>query len=71
MDAMASQAMSQETQRRRVLLLKQIKVALAKMDKGQFGECDECLEPIDPRRLALNPAAALCIVCAIASENDN
>jgi len=68
MDAMAGQAMSQESQRRRTLLLKQIDHALIKMDQGNYGECEECLESINPQRLALNPAAPLCILCAAAAE---
>ncbi len=68
MDAMAGQAMSQESQRRRSLLLQQIDTALAKMERGEYGECEECLEMINPQRLALNPATPLCILCAAAAE---
>jgi len=69
MDALAGQAMSQETRRRRLVLLQQVAAALKKLDRGEYGECDECLEPINPQRLALHPAAPLCISCAAAAES--
>lgn len=69
MDAMAGQAMSQESRRRREIQLRQIERALAKIEQRSYGECEECLEPINPQRLELNPAAPLCILCASAAEN--
>jgi DnaK suppressor protein len=38
--------------------------ALARIDAGDWGDCTRCGEPIDPRRLAAQPEAALCISCA-------
>ena len=35
--------------------------ALAKMDKGTYGICDVCKEPIPLDRLEANPAAATCV----------
>lgn len=70
MDALAGAAMNQETSRRRALQLKLITVALLKMDSGGYGECDECLEPINPQRLSLNPAVQYCIKCATQFENE-
>ncbi len=64
MDALAGAEMARETARRRVLQLKLIDAALQKIDDDSYGECDECLEVINPQRLALDPAAPLCVECA-------
>ena len=64
MDALQAQAMSQERGRRRELELQRIEAALRRCDTGDYGYCTGCDEPIDVRRLELDPAAALCIGCA-------
>ena len=64
MDALQAQAMSQEVERRRELELRQIQAALARIESGDYGYCLSCDEPIDPRRLAIDPAATICIECA-------
>jgi RNA polymerase-binding transcription factor len=38
--------------------------ALEKIDKGTYGACERCGEPIGEDRLAAMPAARLCIKCA-------
>ena len=38
--------------------------ALAKLDQGTYGRCDECGEPIAPARLQALPDATLCLACA-------
>ncbi len=38
--------------------------ALQKLDDGTYGQCEECGENISEERLAVLPAAALCIDCA-------
>ncbi len=68
MDALQSQAMSLEAQRRRRLELQQIEVALRRLDDGSFGECLHCGEPIALRRLQANPMATLCLECAEKAE---
>ncbi len=68
MDALQGQAMAQEMERRNQLELKRITAALQRIDEGEYGECVECLEDIDPRRLQVKPAVTLCIRCASASE---
>lgn len=64
MDAMQSQAMSQELQRRRQLELKKIIVAIARLEADDYGFCLSCDEAISHGRLEFDPAATLCIVCA-------
>jgi DnaK suppressor protein len=38
--------------------------ALAKLDEGSYGTCDNCGKPIAPGRLRAAPESALCIECA-------
>ena len=64
MDAMRAQAMSVEARRRRELNLRRIAAALRRIDNADFGYCAGCDEPIDPRRLAIDPAATHCVACA-------
>ena len=44
--------------------LDEVNGALAKFDKGTFGLCEGCGQPISPARLEAKPAARLCIDCA-------
>jgi DnaK suppressor protein len=68
MDAMQAQAMSQETGRRRRLHLLEIDAALERIRAGDYGDCFECGEGINPKRLEADPGATLCISCAEAQE---
>jgi DnaK suppressor protein len=43
--------------------LKKIDHALAKIDAGTFGVCEECEEPISAKRLEARPETTLCIRC--------
>jgi DnaK suppressor protein len=43
--------------------LKKIDHALAKIDEGTFGICEECEEPISAKRLEARPETTLCIRC--------
>lgn len=64
MDALQGQAMSQESQRRRERELQHIAAALQRIEHNEFGDCAQCGEPIAEGRLAIDPTATLCIVCA-------
>ena len=44
--------------------LNDVEAALAKLDKGTFGVCEGCGQPIAPARLEAKPAARLCMECA-------
>lgn len=68
MDALQAQAMSRETRRRRSELLGAVRSALERIDRDEYGQCVECGKPIPPGRLDIDPAAALCVGCAEASE---
>ncbi len=40
-----------------------IEGALRRLAQGTYGICEKCGEIIDPRRLEVQPAARLCVVC--------
>lgn len=65
-DALQSQAMAKATQARRDVQRRALHQALARMADGEFGYCEECGELIPEARLALDPAARLCVACASA-----
>ena len=50
--------------------LREIRSALRRIQKGQFGLCAGCEEAISPRRLAAVPWAAFCIQCQEISERE-
>ncbi|MCK5690547.1 TraR/DksA C4-type zinc finger protein [Myxococcota bacterium] len=43
--------------------LDKIEKALAKLEAGEFGICEECDEPISVKRLQARPVTTLCIRC--------
>ena len=62
--ALQSQALAQETDRRRQAELKRIGSALERLDDGEFGYCVVCGDEIAIERLRMDPAVATCIDCA-------
>ena len=46
--------------------LQEVEDALAKFDRGEYGTCESCHQPISEARLEAKPAARLCIACASA-----
>jgi DnaK suppressor protein len=44
--------------------LNDINRALERLDAGVYGNCTNCEEPIDPKRLEVLPYAELCVACA-------
>lgn len=68
MDAMQAQAMSKATGAKRRQLLREIELALRRVEDGSYGECEECGHAIAPGRLRANPTARYCIGCAEAME---
>ncbi len=70
MDAMQGQAMAKASQERREQRLRFIDAALKRIDDDEFGDCQQCGESIDPRRLEFDPTTLLCIDCASKAEAD-
>ena len=50
--------------------LRETRVAPRRIQKGTYGICVECEEPIRPARLAALPSAALCVCCQQAKDCD-
>lgn len=50
-------------------LMPKINEALARIDKGIYGICDECGDNISPKRLEVRPMAKLCIDCKTSQEH--
>lgn len=49
-------------------LVEEIRAALARIDDGTYGDCEECGEPINPARLEALPTARRCVDCQEALE---
>lgn len=64
-----SQTLAFKLRDRERLLLAKIDAALEKIDEGTFGTCEECEEPIEPRRLEARPVSTLCIACKEREEH--
>ncbi|KIC37611.1 TraR/DksA family transcriptional regulator [Leisingera sp. ANG-M7] len=64
MDALQMQAMAKAQGARRQLETQRLQAALARMDEGEYGFCEDCGEDIALKRLQLDPAALMCISCA-------
>lgn len=43
--------------------LREIGIAMERMDRGEYGICEECGEPIGEERLEVMPSAVTCIRC--------
>ena len=48
--------------------LRKIRHALAKIDEGSYGACEECALPVGFSRLQARPEARLCINCQTRAE---
>ncbi|RUA01322.1 MAG: RNA polymerase-binding protein DksA [Deltaproteobacteria bacterium] len=49
-------------------LIKKVKKALDRIDKGTFGLCESCGEPISSQRLKARPVTTQCIECKTREE---
>jgi len=49
-------------------LLKKIEAALARIQEGTYGTCEDCGEKIDVKRLIARPVTTLCIDCKSRQE---
>ncbi len=51
-------------------LLREVLIALRKLDEGGFGDCERCGEPIAEKRLDALPFARYCIGCQRLTEQE-
>jgi len=42
---------------------RRLRIALARVDEGEYGVCSECGAPIPPKRLVAVPDATTCVAC--------
>lgn len=68
MDALQTQAMQLETERRRTVEIQRIDAALKRIDEGEFGYCVSCGIGIETKRLENDPTTPTCFDCAELSE---
>lgn len=57
------QSMRMRLRNRETLYIKKVEEALKRIEEGTFGECEECGEDIEVRRLEARPTATLCVGC--------
>ena len=64
LDSMQMQQMALNAKRRRDAEIQKLKKALQRIDRGHYGICLFCRQPIDEGRLEVQPEAVACIRCA-------
>ena len=72
----ADHALTSQNNNREMLLLNHIQGqlddidgALKRLETGTYGICTECGDNIQPGRLEIMPAAALCVICQRIQDN--
>ncbi|HLE11507.1 MAG: hypothetical protein A2504_05895 [Bdellovibrionales bacterium RIFOXYD12_FULL_39_22] len=65
-----SQNVTFEIKNKELAKLRAIDMALHRIDKGTYGLCEECEEPISSKRLEKHPWASLCITHAEEHERE-
>lgn len=63
MDSMQSQAMAQAARQGLLVRLSQCDTALQAIERGEYGLCRLCEEPIGAKRLGAKPEAPFCLEC--------
>ena len=63
MDAIQQQSMLAANRTSAVRRRQQVDAALRRIDEDEYGDCENCGDPIDPRRLEARPEAPLCVAC--------
>jgi DnaK suppressor protein len=62
-DSMQRQAMAQATRQGMLIQLRQCDAALQTVERGEYGVCRMCEEPIGIKRLNVKPEAPFCLGC--------
>ena len=68
MDAIAQQQMAAATRRRTQDRLHRVQSALSRMADSSYGHCLRCEEPIELKRLSIQPETLFCHSCQTGSE---
>ena len=55
---------------REMMLLNKVRKALARLEEGEIGECEDCGEEIGFKRLMARPVTSLCIHCKESQEDE-
>lgn len=63
-DALQTQAIAQDGERRRKIELQKIDASLERIEAGDYGYCITCGEEIPKARIGFDPAVASCVNCA-------
>ena len=63
MDAIQQQQMARAARSAQSRRLEQVKSAIARAHRGEYGMCVSCEEDIETRRLSAKPEAPLCLHC--------
>ncbi len=45
--------------------LRDVNIALEKLEKGKYGKCEKCSKDVEKERLEVHPAARFCMKCQI------
>ncbi len=64
MDAINNKSVNEAALKKAELKLKNLQVALTKLDDADFGICVRCKNPIPLGRILLMPQAITCVNCA-------
>lgn len=64
MDAINNKTINDAALREQKSRLQKLQRALEKLEKGNYGSCVKCGEPIPPGRLTFMPWTATCVNCA-------
>jgi DnaK suppressor protein len=62
-DALQQQSMLVANRAAAMRRRQQVDAALRRLESDEYGDCASCGEPIDPRRLAAQPEAPMCVSC--------
>ncbi len=63
-DAMQAQQLAVEMGRRREQQLSRVRIALERIQRGSYGVCGRCAQPIAAERLDAMPDVVFCVRCA-------
>lgn len=68
-DAIQQQQMSKAYRQRSKIRLQQVRASLDSIERGDFGICNVCEDPISYKRLSARPESPICMRCQSEREN--